>query len=343
MLSAPQSPQPLPPTPTVFQAADVPTALLALLAEAGIAWLTVTGVLKLPLALMYHLAVIGALVVRVVQCQRTGRDVGALLLLVPAVAIAGAFGAAGGLVIGWLSKQRTEDQARLARWYTRIALSTETSPMSRLSDHILSGRALDPDLAPPDPFASLISTGTIAEKQSILGLIARKFHPEYLPALQAAMISTEPVIRVQAAAVAAKIRGDLGALTERLLRDAAAATADPQAVARCVLDVQLCVQSGLMEDKDRDRSERMVEGLRARTLAQLERRQDRAVLPADAAEAVALLEGHLLAQKRFAAFRHGRRQRAFGRSAPWRWRALPDRVRGLPKQKPGARAGDAAE
>ncbi len=313
--------EPSSPSPA-FRAADRPAALLALAAETGILWLILPGQLSLAMALVCHVVVLAGLCLRMAQSQRAGRDTGAALLLIPAVAITGPFGALGGLLVGWLSRQGVEDQDRLQRWYGRIALSTETSPMSRLSDHIMSGRALDPRLAPPTPFAALIVTGTIAEKQSILGLIARKFHPEYLPALQVALISDEPVIRVQAAAVAAKIRGDLAGLVDRLLTEAASAETSPDALVRATHEARLCAQSGLMEDKDKVRTERLIEELLARTVAQFERASAGSLLSAEATWAINMHEDHLLAMGRLGAFRQARRKRIWAARGPWRWRRL---------------------
>jgi hypothetical protein len=247
------------------------------------------------------------------------------------------FGALGGLLIGWLSRRGADDDVRLQRWYDRIALSTETSAMSRLSDHIMTGRALDTSLDPPTPFVALIVSGTLVEQQSILGLIARKFHPDYLPALQVALISDEPVIRVQAAAVAAKIRGDLGALVDRLLTDAASAEATPDAIVRATQNARMCAASGLMEDKDKLRAERLIEGLLARAVAQIDHPATRQNLRSDATLAIEAYEDHLLAARRFDAFRQTRRMRAWAKRGAWRWRRLKPRAAihsRAPKPKP---------
>jgi hypothetical protein len=210
----------------------------------------------------------------------------------------------------------------LSDWYERIAFSTETNAMSRLSDHVLTGRAIDLDLEPARPFAELIESGSVADKQSILGLIARKFHPDYLPALQRALVSDEPVIRVQAAAVAAKIRADMPALVKVMLVEAADANADLDRVAQIIGEARACLLSGLLEAKDADQVSRVVDDLLAQSLAQIERGQGSGRPVSAAAPVTHLYETHLLAQARFADFRQFRRKQAWAQRGPWRWRRL---------------------
>lgn len=68
------------------------------------------------------------------------------------------------------------------------------------------------------------------ERQRALGLIARHFHPDYAPVLDAALRSPEPVVRVQAAAVVARVREDLKA------RVASLAKTGPRGLAQALAD-----------------------------------------------------------------------------------------------------------
>jgi hypothetical protein len=54
-------------------------------------------------------------------------------------------------------------------------------------------------------FRDTMATGTIDQKQALLGLIARRFSPPFAPALHQALHDPVPAIRVQAASAAASI------------------------------------------------------------------------------------------------------------------------------------------
>lgn len=56
-------------------------------------------------------------------------------------------------------------------------------------------------------FRDTMSTGTIEQKQALLGLIARRFSPAFAPALHQALADPVPAVRVQAAAAVAAIEG----------------------------------------------------------------------------------------------------------------------------------------
>jgi len=56
-------------------------------------------------------------------------------------------------------------------------------------------------------FRDTMATGTIEQKQALLGLIARRFTPAFAPALHQALADPVPAVRVQAAAAVAAIEG----------------------------------------------------------------------------------------------------------------------------------------
>jgi hypothetical protein len=317
-----------------------PRPALALFATATLAvegmllFLTAMSRLAPIYLITVHTIIVGVLFFWLVLLRRMGSDTSSATFFLIATAVAGPFGAIGGLLIDWLSQQRAEHIDRLQFWYDRIALSTQSDAVTQLSDHVAMGRAVDLGAPAPLSFAGLIETGTIAEKQSILGLIARRFHPDYLPTIKAALISPEPVIRVQAAAVAARIRGDLGPLTKRLL---ATAEADRTQAGEAVVladQVRQCVTSGLMEEKDVDRL--------LRSLAELDARLQSSVLSAkhriggratkqslafDDADARSAFEEQLISQGRYAEFRALRRAQAWPKRGVLRYRPMPRPLR----------------
>jgi len=130
-----------------------------------------------------------------------------------AIAATAALGPLGALVaaVSILVPSRRQAPERLAEWYERIALATPNDPVTRLSEQIAAGRVQNLAAPAPPPLMQLMSHGTIGQRQAALGLIGRAFHPDYLPVLNAALRSPEPIIRVQAAAVAARLQPSLPA------------------------------------------------------------------------------------------------------------------------------------
>ena len=97
----------------------------------------------------------------------------------------------------------------------------------QLCEHVEIGRTIDLAAPPPKSFPAIMATGSLAERQAVLGLIARHFDPAFLPTLRIALASPEPLIRTQAAAIASR----LGSRMRRQLHDQIAtadhALADP--------------------------------------------------------------------------------------------------------------------
>lgn len=84
-------------------------------------------------------------------------------------------------------------------------------------DDIRDGRrpALDGDL--PEPFEAAFAAGDLALQQRLIGSISRHYRPEMRDGLSLALASDVPAIRVQAAAVYAKLRGRFEARAKTLL------------------------------------------------------------------------------------------------------------------------------
>lgn len=163
-----------------------------------------------------------------------------IFLLVTVAGPAGAFAALAALPFsGNLPPQRDI----LEDWYTRLASAGQPSAVTKMHDRIGSGRVQRFESGVPPNYLDVVKRGTLEERQRALGLIAREFHPDYTPVLEAALRSTEPVVRVQAAAVVARVREDLKVRIDVLIGRAgtlspAAAVKDAgelEALSRCRL------------------------------------------------------------------------------------------------------------
>ncbi len=182
---------------------------------------------------------------------RNGQDVSVPLLGVLAGAAIGPIGLAGAVVVGKL--QSTSELELLDAWYDRISQATAVDPVARLSDDVSVGRSVNLTGAMPASFVATVEEGSLEERQAILGIIARRFHSDYIPVLRSALRSSDPVVRVQAAAVAARIRPDIGRQFQQCIEELSLATASGSGALALLQKIEAYVTSGLLDESDRKR------------------------------------------------------------------------------------------
>lgn len=208
--------------------------------------------------------------------------------------------------IATLAAVRTEpDRAILEAWYARISDAGDVDRVTRLSAAVVMRRAIDTEAPLPSNFAMIMSEGSIPERQNALGLIARRFAPHYAPALKAALVSSEPVVRVQAAAVAVKVKSEIVLVLDTLAA-ASGNIHDPARAAEIAAELDAMIETGLLDYADAARAE----AARRRLLdvaTDLEFARPglgaSSWLSSASEEAVSLIETELLYKQRFAEFR----------------------------------------
>ena len=212
---------------------------------------------NLPALFGLHALTLSALAVVLRSCRRNGDDTSLPFLALLASCAVGPAGAIGAGCMDLLVRSGSGDITLLDDWYERISLSTSVDPVTRHCDDVGVGRAINLGAAAPASFLTRIESGSVAERQAILGLVARRFHMDYVPVLQAALRSPEPMIRVQAAAVASHIRPLVGDLfksadseLDSLLQ---VASTDPVAALGLLQRFEAMTGSGLLDESDRQR------------------------------------------------------------------------------------------
>jgi hypothetical protein len=278
-----------------------------------------TVMLNLPMLIGVgvHLALLVAAGASAVRCASARQDQSSYLVILLAALATGPLGAAAaGIGVVMLGRE-LPDKTLLAAWYDRIAQAGELDTLSRITTSIAMGRTVDTTGALPVSFERVIAEGSLQERQAALGLIARRFSPAYAPALRAALVSSEPVIRVQAAAVAVKVRAQAKTeLEEDLARVAAVPHPLPVTIARAALGrISALVNSGLLEDRERQQGEVVRAQLVASLVTDLDLTSLDSTRPSGAAVRE-LLETELLRQGRFAEFRDLRSTAAAGLATP---------------------------
>jgi hypothetical protein len=286
-----------------------PLMVLAACAETALFFWAASGRIPLSIVLGLHLAIVAALAATLNQSLRSGRDGGFALMGVIGTLATGPFGALCAAMLPALSATQDSSAARLAAWYERIALSSKQDAFTQMSDRIAIGRAAN--LAAPTPIELMgeFQGGSTAIQQTALGVIARNFHPDYLPVLKIALDSPEPVVRVQAAAVAARVRETLKREIGAMIARAADPTLKPDAALRLAVELEMTANSGLLEAAAHAEAVRTSAALRARLFARLDTDQHRTGgnRPLLTAEAVAeAYLSRLLKDGRFADFRRAR-------------------------------------
>jgi hypothetical protein len=97
----------------------------------------------------------------------------------------------------------------LESWYRSLMAEPETGDSQALFDSLASARIV-PAASQGEAidFPTLLSHGTLEQRQALLGLIGLRYHPSFRPLLSAALRNAEPSVRTQAAAVHVKLRAE---------------------------------------------------------------------------------------------------------------------------------------
>ena len=240
--AAPAAPAP------VSHAAVAGAALAAgLVQSAAIAGLLGAGTRSLiPLAIV-HVVIVAALALWVRRVRDAGANTLWPSLVTLAVAAAGPAGALSSAAAALLMARARPDEVLLTRWYERIAAATAIDDTTRLADDVALGRTIDLESASPASFLSLVERGPVAGQQAALGIVARRFDAAYLPALAAALKSPEPIIRVQAAAVATRVAPQISAIVDEAVRLADDSAAPRAVLLAAVARTEACLASGLLD------------------------------------------------------------------------------------------------
>ncbi|MEZ5818167.1 MAG: hypothetical protein R3D44_13890 [Hyphomicrobiaceae bacterium] len=234
---------------------------LAVLEALGVA--AILRYLHHPLVLLLtlHILMLTATVALIAWTNHQRGDVTLLVLGLLGGAIVGPVGFLGAATLWRVSAGHNQPSPLVEDWYTRITNSTSVSPEERLCEDVEVGRTLDAAAPPPLSFPGTMAHGALAEQQAILGQIARQFHPAYLATLKIALASPEPVVRVQAAAVAAHVNPKVRRLLRQRFEEASRAPLDPMEALSLLDDIAALLGSGLLEEAERQAAQALVRRL----------------------------------------------------------------------------------
>ena len=330
--------------------ADGAVGLLAAVLEAGaIAALWGQELLSLGAVLAVH-AVCAALLWWWLSYRRAhALDLAGPQLLLLMTLATGPFGAVIAALSALMPARPADERQLLEAWYDRIARASGVDDDTQLADGIAVGRTIDLSKTTGPSFVDVMRGADIKAQQTVLGLIARTFKPEYVPALKLALKSREPIIRVQAAAVATRIRPALVDIVARARTSIAtgAAAADRLTAHR---HVALALESGLLDTADQLSAKDVVKELNASITDPVSSFYLRSKT-VRATTAIARLaptvrheiENRLVSTRRFGELRRMRKIVMLGAGRLYRVRAMPRPNRALAAHPTGADIRPAAQ
>lgn len=187
-------------------AKDIAICFVVALAESSLVLTSLAGGVSLPTMLLIHCGIMLGVTLVLDQRERHRLDSRVLAVAVVTTAVSGPIGAALSAMLGIYLRYRKLETELLANWYERISGHKDQDAVLELHERIQADRTLNPFVDARARFAAILRSGPLDEKQRVLSVITQKYHPGFAGLLQLALRNQDPPIRVQAAAVAARLK-----------------------------------------------------------------------------------------------------------------------------------------
>ena len=162
----------------------------------------------LPVFLALHAAVLIIPATFVIARVRRNGELTVPVFLLISTFAAGPIGALGCAIMAIGLRRRHPSPARLQGWYHYIAGVVARSRIIRIHDELISGRLPTDPAADVPHFRPILHDASLEAQQRVLGVIGRRYHPDFRPALRKALRHKNTFIRAQAAAVASRLDFD---------------------------------------------------------------------------------------------------------------------------------------
>jgi hypothetical protein len=101
--------------------------------------------------------------------------------------------------------RRRPSPSRLRHWYDYIAGVVARDRIVRVYEELSSGRLPSDPTSDVPRFRPILHGASTEEQQRVLGVLGRRYHPDFRPALRDALRNKNGFIRAQAAAVASRL------------------------------------------------------------------------------------------------------------------------------------------
>lgn len=157
------------------------------------------GLLPLWLALLLHGGVVAAALIWLWRCKTVDWALASIGLL--AAAVAGPLGAVCAVALTVFERHSALSHDVMTDWYRRMTGDSEPDAASLIFEGIRAGRSVQTGAGGHRSFYKVMDSGSLLEKQALLGLIGLRYDKVYFPILALALRSPEASVRAQAAAV----------------------------------------------------------------------------------------------------------------------------------------------
>ena len=267
--SSPAVPPPREPSSLDQSAKDIAICGLVAVCELVLVLVGTSGGLPLPSMLLAHCAIMLGVTLVLDQRERNRLDSRVLAVAVVTTAVSGPIGAALTALLGVYLRYRKIETELLTNWYERISGHTRVDAVVEMHERIQAGRTLNPYVDARARFAAILRSGPMEEKQRVLSIITQKYHPDFAALLELALRNEDPPIRVQAAAVVAKLK-ELERLKIKALMGEAESTASAQVEQRLEVGARIvaALASGLLDEQDAGQARALAKVLARDALAQ---------------------------------------------------------------------------
>jgi hypothetical protein len=188
--------------------ADVLVGLLTSCASLAVLGYGLSAGAIFPVFLALHLIVLVIPAAFLMRRVRSDGDCNIPALLLVATFAAGPVGALGCTVMALALRLQHPSAAKLKDWYDYIAGVVARSKLVRIYDELSSGRLPSDPAAEVPRFRPILHGASLEEQQRVLGVIGRRYHADFRPALRNALRNKNGFIRAQAAAVASRLSID---------------------------------------------------------------------------------------------------------------------------------------
>ncbi|HEY7247179.1 MAG TPA: hypothetical protein VH678_25175 [Xanthobacteraceae bacterium] len=136
---------------------------------------------------------------------RTRDELTIPVLLVATSLAAGPIGALGCAYLASRLRRCCPRPSRLRSWYAYIAGIAARDRIGQICEDLHSGRLPHDPTAEVPRFRPILHDASTDEQQRVLGVLGRRYHADFRPALRDALRNKNSFIRAQAAAVASRL------------------------------------------------------------------------------------------------------------------------------------------
>ena len=165
-----------------------------------------------------HLLLILLLTAGIWWAARVGEDVRYLGILTVMTAFLGPFGPGGTLFV-MISREASKRRAlSFKEWYASLFPEQESTFAEDIYDRIVATRQESTLGTKVIPFVDVLTTGSVPQKQTVISLVTKHFHPTLAPTLLRALQDEANAVRVQAASSMAQIENRFNVKEQELTK-----------------------------------------------------------------------------------------------------------------------------